>query len=621
MAYVNPATQNIRACFQSRYSLPYFQREYKWESRHFTELLNDIQNAFLASYDPSHGRKDVASYAPYFLGSIITSSTSSGIKPLIDGQQRLTSAFLILAYLERYKHDNSIANTAEIGTLLGSTSFGSTDYAIEFTDTRRDIFTKYLNKDKGLDEALNDAEEIDGLDDGDRRLLDALRTTGDLLDATIKTAIPYFIDYVVERILLIDISVESEAEAHRVFVTMNDRGLRLGPIDLLKGQILSKITHEQDSHDCHDIWTTTISRLRALDPEEDSLFFRNLFRALWATSMRGKSKGDTAGDFELIVDEYHRWFEDNTAKMGLNNTDSYVKFVRETIPHYDEAYRLIRRSETTFTPEFSAIFYNAARRYNFQSMILLATILPTDTTDIWKRKIALAARYIDIILSSRTIEGKENNYDNLKELSFQMARDLRGKTEADLLTHIQADWKKYSDTLDQLKNLKYAKAERQEILFFLARIAAYLEDATGLTNKVGFYSYWQRDRNTKTFDIEHVFADKFDPTTMAPTHGFIDAKEYAEARNLIGALTLLPRSRNRSLQDKPYAEKLAAYSTENILTQTMCDSLYDSNPNIKTYATNNPNLGLEGIPVFNKNHIQIRGNLYTEVAKMIWASP
>ena len=160
-----------------------------------------------------------------------------------------------------------------------------------------------------------------GLDEGDERLLEALRNTESLLDSKVKTFMAYFIDYVVERVLLIDISVASEAEAHRVFVTMNDRGLRLGPIDLLKGQILSRISNATDSQNCHSKWVVSINQLRDLGAEEDSLFFRTLFRAKWAESIRGKAKGDSPGDFDIIGDAYHRWFEGNWGKIGMTNGD------------------------------------------------------------------------------------------------------------------------------------------------------------------------------------------------------------------------------------------------------------------------------------------------------------
>jgi hypothetical protein len=621
MAYVNPSTQSIKTCFQSHYSLPYFQREYKWESKHFTELLNDIQNAFCQSYAHDHGRREVSNYPPYFLGSIITSTAVDAKKPLIDGQQRLTAAFLILAYLERFRRDNSVPDALDLSTLLGSVSYGDMDYSVEFSATRRAIFDKYLEKTKTLAEAIADAEEVSGLDDGDRKLLDALRATEELLNDTVRGAISYFIDYVVERVLLIDISVDNESEAHRVFVTMNDRGLRLGPIDLLKGQILSKITSSEDSHSCHNVWIDTINTLRAIDPEEDSLFFRNLFRAKWANTIRGKSKGDPAGDFDIIGDAYHRWFEDNTERLKLVTADDYVRFAHDDILKFAEVYRFIKQAETEITVGFECIYYNAARRYGFQSMVLLAPVEADDNTTEWKRKISVSSKLIDILLTSRTVEGKGNNYDNLKDISFQLAKNLRGRNPTDLLAYVQSEWGNYSSVIANLPTLKYQKADRSDILYILARIASYLEQEFNLTNKVGFATYWQRDRGSRTFDIEHLLKEQFDPTALPGPHGFADAKDYGDSRNLLGALTLLPRSRNRSLQDKPYREKLTAYATESILAQTLCDNLYQNNPNVANYVTLHPGLGLKSIPDFSKTDIAKRAESYTAVAQLLWEVP
>lgn len=621
MAYVNPQTQSLKLCFQSHYSLPYFQREYKWESRHFSELLNDIQNAFLLNYDPAHGRKEVANYSPYFLGAIITSSEDSGKKPLIDGQQRLTSTFLLLAYLERYRRDNDIQNALELSTLLGNVSFGAMDYSIEFSSTRKTIFDRYLNFDKPASDAMNDAEDVSDLNDGDRKILEALRTTDSLLDSQVLGAIAYFIDYVVERVLLIDISVTSESEAHRVFVTMNDRGLRLGPIDLLKGQILSKIPVPTDAMSCHTAWVSTINKLRALDPEEDSLFFRNLFRAKWANTIRGKSKGDPAGDFDIIGDAYHRWFEDNTSRLTISTADDYVRFARDDMPRYADIYAFIKSAETELKTGFECIYYNAARKYGFQSMVLLATVKVSDTTTEWQKKISLVAALIDLILTSRTIEGKENNYDNLKDISFSIAKQIRDKDYASLHTHVRTEWAKYSPILPNLNKLKYSKSDRSDILYLLARIACHLEDAFTLTNKVGFVTYWQRDRGMKTFDIEHLLREAFDTSALPSPHGFTDAKDYSDSRNLFGALALLPRSRNRSLQDKAYRGKLAAYATENILAQTLCDALYQNNPNVAAYVQANPGIDLAAISDFSKTDIDKRGAAYVAVAQQVWKAP
>ena len=621
MAYVNPQTQSLKVCFQSHYSLPYFQREYKWESRHIAEMLNDIQNAFLLNYDVTHGRQEVSSYSPYFLGSIITSAEMSGKKPLIDGQQRLTSTFLLLAYLERYRRDNNVTNALDLTNLLGSVSYGMMDYSIEFSVTRKEIFDQYLNYSIPVADAMRNAEEVPNLDDGDKKLLDALRTTDSILDSKVRGAIAYFIDYVVERVLLIDISVTSESEAHRVFVTMNDRGLRLGPIDLLKGQILSKVPVAVDAQSCHSAWVKTINQLRALDPEEDSLFFRNLFRAKWATTMRGKAKGSPAEDFDIIGEAYHRWFEDNTARLSISTADDYVRFARDDIPKFADIYSFIKMAEAELKVGYECIYFNAARKYSFQSMVLLSSIKVSDNTTDWQKKIALVARLIDVLLTIRTIEGKENNYDNLKEISFSLAKDTRDMDYSTLLSHVRAEWVKYISILPQLANLRYAKSDRSGILYLLARIACYLEEAFSMTNRVGFSTYWQRDRGMKTFDIEHLLKEAFDTKTLPAVSGFVDAKDYGEARNLFGALALLPRSRNRSLQDKPYRDKLAAYSTENVLAQTLCAAFYQNNPNVAACLQANSAIGVAAIADFSKLDIATRAGAYVAVAQQVWQTP
>ncbi|MCQ6259810.1 DUF262 domain-containing protein [Pseudomonas sp. Q11] len=621
MAYVTPSTQNIKACFQNHYSLPYFQREYKWETRHFSELFNDIQNTFLQDFDPAHGRKEVSNYLPYFLGSIITSKDDGGKKPLVDGQQRLTSTFLLLAFLERYRCDNDIQNAADIRGLLGNMSYGTMEYSIEFSASRKRVFDLYLNKEIPVSEALTQAEDIKHLDDGDKKIIEALRTTDDLFDDVAREHIAYFIDYVRERVLLIDIAVESESEAHRVFVTMNDRGLRLGPIDLLKGLILSKITDTQAGHACHKAWVDAIRKLKDIDPEEDSLFFRNFFRAKWAETIRGKTKGDAAGDFDVIGDAYHRWFEVNTTRLTLSTADDYSSFAQTTIPKFVEIYTFIRKCESEFTNDFECLFYNATRRLNSQAMIIMSAIDEKDTSKIWKKKISLISSYIDLILTSRTIDGKTNNYDNLKDIAFSLTKDLRNKTYEQLLNHIQNEWDKYYNSINRLENLTYTKNERSDILFILARIASHLESSIKLTNTVGFPIYWQRDRNMKTFDIEHILKAAFDITTLPTEHGFVDAKDYAEQRNRIGALALLPRSRNRSLQDKTYSEKLSAYSTENILTQSLCNSFYANNPNMGKYLTENSLITFSALPEFGKDEIAKRASSYTAVAGQVWKKP
>src|SRR5229473_2515517 len=89
-----------------KYSIDYYQREYKWQQKQVTELIEDLAGKFLESHDPKNERSAVGDYGHYFLGSIIVSD-KDGQKFIIDGQQRLTTLSLVLIFLQHELADDS----------------------------------------------------------------------------------------------------------------------------------------------------------------------------------------------------------------------------------------------------------------------------------------------------------------------------------------------------------------------------------------------------------------------------------------------------------------------------------------------------------------------------------
>ena len=620
MSDVQTATQTMKTCFGNHYSLPYFQREYKWETRHFLELINDIQGAFLLNFDRELGRKAVANYSPYFLGSIITAGTKDAKKPLIDGQQRLTSIFILLVFLKKL---GAISKelTLDLSSFIGSVSYGQMDYTIEFGEKRKEIFDVFLDDARDLEAALTSISELDDLTESDKRIVAALRSIQDGLDDVVMANVEYFTDYIMERVLIIDISVETESEAHRVFVTMNDRGLRLSPIDLLKGQILSRIVNDEDTSDCHEKWTNIFAKLKNYDPEEDSLFIRTFFRSKWANTTRGKSQGAEPGDFDIIGDAYHRWFDNNLSTLGLEVADDFADFVRVDVQNFAKAYMFIKDAEENLTEGYESVYYNSIRRFGPQSMILLSAICKNDSTKVWKNKVSLLSKLIDLMLTARTIDRKRNTYDNIKDIAFSLTKAVRNMDEEQLKAYVMQEWNTYYPIIEKLPDLEYQYADRSDLLFILARCACFLEEAQNESGKGDFNAYWARDKGTKTYDIEHILPKPF---TSCPVHGvepFSDEAEYTSLRNRIGALVLLPRSRNRSLQDKPYNEKIEAYKTENILTKTLTNSFYENNPRMIAFMATHKDVKLAHCTEFGKPEIKSRGQLYTNIARIVWSAP
>jgi hypothetical protein len=53
-----------------KYTVDYFQREYKWEDRHIEQLVSDLTSSFLNEYRPEYKRKDIENYNSYYLGPL-----------------------------------------------------------------------------------------------------------------------------------------------------------------------------------------------------------------------------------------------------------------------------------------------------------------------------------------------------------------------------------------------------------------------------------------------------------------------------------------------------------------------------------------------------------------------
>ena len=79
---------NIANVFQAFYTVPDYQREYVWQTEQVEQLLSDINAEVSGS--------NVTTAPEYFIGSIVVCPGDGGVLELIDGQQRMTTLFLVL---------------------------------------------------------------------------------------------------------------------------------------------------------------------------------------------------------------------------------------------------------------------------------------------------------------------------------------------------------------------------------------------------------------------------------------------------------------------------------------------------------------------------------------------
>jgi uncharacterized protein with ParB-like and HNH nuclease domain len=135
-----------------KYSIDFFQREYKWEKKHIEQLLIDIEEAFSGSYKLGDTIKDVSNYDSYYMGPLIFCE-KSGVSSIIDGQQRLTSLTLLLIYINNLQIDRN--DKEPIDDLIFSRKHGRNSFNIDVPERFDILDAFYKNQDFALTENSN----------------------------------------------------------------------------------------------------------------------------------------------------------------------------------------------------------------------------------------------------------------------------------------------------------------------------------------------------------------------------------------------------------------------------------------------------------------------------------
>ena len=129
-------TKSVRELLSGiKYSIDYYQREYKWGQKQVRELIEDLSSSFLEDYRAEHEPKEIRNYGHYFLGSI-TISRKDNMNYIVDGQQRLTTLTLLLVYLNNLQRDRSDREVV-VNQLIYSERYGEKSFNIQ-VDERED---------------------------------------------------------------------------------------------------------------------------------------------------------------------------------------------------------------------------------------------------------------------------------------------------------------------------------------------------------------------------------------------------------------------------------------------------------------------------------------------------
>ncbi|MGB8265972.1 MAG: DUF262 domain-containing protein [Candidatus Velthaea sp.] len=582
-----------------KYSIDYYQREYKWQQKQVAELIEDLADKFLDSHEEGDERSAVADYGRYFLGSVIVSD-KDGHKFIIDGQQRLTTLTLLLIYLHHRLPDAE--QKGQIAELIFSQKFGKRSFNLDIPERTSCMEALY----KGEDYAPIDAPE------SVTNILSRYSDIEDVFPDEIRGApLPYFVDWLIENVHLVEITAYSDAEAYTIFETMNDRGLSLTPADMLKGYLLANITDADRRTQASKAWKERVQALSDIAKDEDADGIKSWLRSQYAESIRERKRAAAPQDFDLIGTEFHRWVRDHEQSLGLTGSAEFGRFIERDFVYYAIWYERLRLAAETLTPGLECVRFNAQHNFTLQYAVLLAPLNVEDDEATARRKIRIVASFLDILINRRIWNWRAIDYSTMQYAMFLVMRDIRNKSASELVEILRAKLDSESETFSTNDGFRLHGTNGRQIHRVLARMIDFVETRSGLASN--YEQYAQRGR--KGYEIEHIWANH----PELHTDEFAHPSEFLEYRNRIGGLLLLPKTFNASFGDLPYAEKRRHYLGQggNLLARSLHEDAYDHNPGFMRFVAETA-LPFRPLPEFKKADLDTRQGLYQELATLIW---
>lgn len=409
-----------------RYRVDSFQREYRWQRRHIEALISDLSISFLNSYKVGDSIEDSISYDCYYMGPVVLCEDRNELS-IVDGQQRLTSFTLLLIYL--YHQQNKIHSNDELRELknhLYVRKAGKNTLILN-VETRNSVIEHLLSNH---DEIFSNMENDEVIDESVSNIISRYEDINVLFPDDLKTdnVLPLFIEWLLERVILIEVKAYSMENAYTIFETMNDRGMTLSPTEILKGFLLSKINDDSKSDEANEFWKNRVSKLnRETKLDADLDFFRAWLRSKYAVSSRATKIGAENEDFELIATQFNSWVKSNTKKVHLNDSNDYYFFIISDFDFYSELFIKIFEYKNYDVDNYSEIYIN-----NFYPIadslyypLLFAPISKIDDSETIKKKLLLINKFVDIFTNFRVLSNKSITQSSIRYYIYDLIKELR----------------------------------------------------------------------------------------------------------------------------------------------------------------------------------------------------
>ena len=201
----------------SHYVIPRYQRAYAWEDKEIIQLIDDINDIECKE-------------TVYYIGSLVVAQVKGkeNTYEVVDGQQRLTTLYLLLQYLVSLE-----ALNGELSKTLSFDCRENSNYTLSHIEQ---VINKTIEEEERLEQSI-----INGVE--------AIRQKFSKDDIDIDNFTSRLKQVVIYRI-----EVPKNTDLNRYFEIMNTRGEQLEQHDILKAQLMSYIDNRSEQEFFARVW-------------------------------------------------------------------------------------------------------------------------------------------------------------------------------------------------------------------------------------------------------------------------------------------------------------------------------------------------------------------------------
>ena len=217
------------------FNIPNYQRPYAWTTEQTEQLLIDLIDAL------GDESTDIHQISPYFLGNIVLiKPTGESESEVVDGQQRLTTLTILFSVLRKLREKPTL--TKYICQPEDEEEGTPERPRLKLRERDCDFFEEYIQKSDGIEKLQQ--IHLDSLPDSQRNIVENTR----LLLERIAKELPEesqklrFTQFLVQRCYLVLVHTPDFDSAYKIFSVLNDRGLDLSITDILKADVIGKLS-------------------------------------------------------------------------------------------------------------------------------------------------------------------------------------------------------------------------------------------------------------------------------------------------------------------------------------------------------------------------------------------